>query len=112
MLFLVPHRINCQLLGLPATVEPINRPAGIKPTCHGHLRTQHKKPMPNTSIKAPNKNRTRVPGVKGAMVMLKIITIAVIGSTDVTDSYIFGVKSLLCRMNLLPAFNLCIFILL
>ncbi len=36
-----------------------------------------KKPMP-TGIKALNKNRTSVPGVKGAMVILKISTIAVI----------------------------------
>ena len=57
--------------------------------------------MPKTSSKAPNKKRTRVPGGSGAIVMLKSNTIAVIGSTDATDSYTFSIKSLFCRIQLL-----------
>ena len=45
-----------------------------------------KKPMPTIRSTAPNKNSVSVPGVSGAMEILKTSTINVIGSTEVTDS--------------------------
>ncbi len=36
--------------------------------------------MPKISIRVPNKNKTSVPGVRGAMVMLKTKTMAIMDS--------------------------------
>ena len=50
-------------------------------------------PIPNTSSNAPNKNKTIVPGVSGAMVTLMASTMAVMGSTEERDSLIFSNSS-------------------
>ena len=68
---------------------PIPSPIGIMDIST----PSEKKPIPKTSSKAPNKNRSMVSGVSGATVMLIISTIAVIGSTAPRDSSTFPRRS-------------------
>ena len=49
-----------------------------------------KKPIPRISSTAPKINKIRAPGVKGAIVILRIKTITVIGRTEETDSRTFS----------------------
>lgn len=56
-------------------------------------------PMPNTRSIAPNRNKTMVPGVSGAMVTLMASTMAVMGRTEASDSLIFSSSSSLCCKN-------------
>ena len=62
------------------------------------------RPMPNTRSTAPKRNNTRVPEEMGDMVILSSSTIAVIGSTEESDSMIFS------RSNFLKyTFHLSVF---
>ena len=54
-------------------------------------------PIPPTSRMAPKRNRTSVPGSSGAMVMDSRRTMAVMGSTEAMDSWVFSTSFLLRR---------------
>ena len=57
------------------------------------------RPIPPTSRMAPNRNRTRVPGARGAMVMDNKKTMAVMGKTAAMDSRVFS-RSCLFRCKI------------
>ena len=56
-----------------------------------------KKPMPPMSKMAPNRNRTNVPGSRGAMEMERRNTMAVMGRTEERDSLFFSFSCLFKR---------------
>ena len=60
-------------------------------------------PMPKIRSRAPNRKRTRVSAATGAIVILSISTIAVIGRTESSDSNIFS----LSFFSMCSSFLLC-----
>ena len=78
---------------------PIPSPMGIIDISTPNV----KNPIPIINNKAPKRNKVKIPGVKGAKVMLSSNTMVVMGNTDETDSTTFSRKSSLCPMLLLSA---------
>ena len=75
-------RTGISSLFFPLSTAPTPSPMGSMDMSTPRV----KKPMPITSSTAPNRNSTRVPGSRGAMVTDSRNTMAVMGRTEAMDS--------------------------
>ena len=72
-------------------VEPIFDPIGVMEISAPNVNN----PIPTIIITAPIKNDSKIPAGKGAILRHKIETIIIIGNTDIADSLIFSIRTVL-----------------